>query len=137
MKGDDAAGLVAIHRLQQADLPDNLFRIDSGAVPENCTGVLRKIQPALVIFVDATDMGMEPGEIALFDSAQVEKVSGITHSLPFGVLIQYIKAEIGCEIWVLGIQPAQNEVLTSLSAVVDEAVERITEFFRRLGLEQK
>ncbi len=63
LKGDDASGLVTIHRLQEADLPDNLYRIDSGAVPENCTGILRKIQPALVIFIDAADMGMKPGGI--------------------------------------------------------------------------
>jgi len=129
LKGDDAAGLVVIQRLQQADLPDNLYRIDSGAVPENCTGVLRKLQPALVVFIDAADMGMDPGEVALFDSGQVDQVSGITHSLPFGVLVQYIKAEIGCDIWVLGIQPAQDELLASLSDAVQGAVERIVHFF--------
>jgi hydrogenase 3 maturation protease len=134
LRGDDAAGLVAIHQLQQADLPDNLYRIDSGAVPENCTGVLRKIKPALVIFIDAADMGFEPGAVALFDSDQLEQVSGITHSIPFGVLAQYIKTEIGCEVWVLGIQPAQNEVLAPLSDVVQGAVERIIDFFE--GLER-
>lgn len=129
LKGDDAAGLVVIHSLQDLDLSDNLYRIDSGAVPENCSGVLRKIQPALVIFIDAADMGMEPGDIALFDLEQIEQVSGITHSLPFGILCQYIKAEIDCEVWVLGIQPVQNELLAPLSDTVAESVNTITRFF--------
>jgi hydrogenase 3 maturation protease len=132
LKGDDAAGLVVIHQLQQANLPDNLYRIDSGAVPENCTGVLRKIQPALVVYIDAAEMGLEPGDVALFDSDQVGRVTGITHSLPFGVLVQYIKAEIDCDIWVLGIQPAQNEVLAPLSDVVGKAVEWIVDFFEKI-----
>ena len=134
LRGDDAAGLVAIHQLQQADLPDNLYRIDSGAVPENCTGVLRKIKPALVIFIDAADMGLEPGDVALFDSDQLEHVSGITHSIPFGILAQYIKTEIGCEVWVLGIQPAQNEVLAVLSDVIQGSVDQIVDYFE--GLER-
>lgn len=133
LRGDDAAGLVAIHQLQQADLPDNLYRIDSGAVPENCTGVLRKIKPALVVFIDAADMGLEPGDVALFDSDQLDQVSGITHSIPFGILAQYIKTEIGCEVWVLGIQPAQNEVLAPMSVAVTKSVNTITRFFINIG----
>ncbi len=129
LRGDDAAGLVLIDRLDSIELSNKQITwFSTGAVPENCTGQLRKIKPEHAILVDAAQMDLDPGQIAVIEPDTISGFSGSTHSLPFDIIIKYIREEIGCQVWILGIQPAHNEVLTSLSPQVRQAVKSIADF---------
>lgn len=129
LKGDDSIGIMIIEKLEKAGHTSKFLLINTGAVPENCTGILRRHQTELVIFIDAADISAQPGEIRLLHYSQMESDSIATHSIPFGMLCQYLVKEIGCDIWVLGIQPAQNNFLASISPEVDHAARTIVEWF--------
>ncbi len=129
LKGDDSVGIIIIERLEKAGLSSKYLLINTGAVPENCTGILRRHQPELVIFVDAADLYAQPGDIRLLHYSQMESYSISTHSIPFDMLCQYMVKEIGCDIWVLGIQPARNDFLASISPEADQAARVIVEWF--------
>ncbi len=128
LNGDDSAGLmVARALLARADHSDRLLVIDAGAAPENQTGVLRAFEPDLVLLVDAAQMGAEPGEVRWIAWQDTTGISASSHSLPPYMLAKFLAGDLGCEVALLGIQPAQNAFDTPLSAPVAAAVTRTAE----------
>jgi hydrogenase 3 maturation protease len=126
LRGDDGAG-IALARALQSVLPDEerLLVIDAGPAPENYTGPLRRFAPQLVLLVDAADMDRPPGTIGWASWQNLEGLGAFTHSLSPRVLASYLIAELGCEVRVVGIQPAQDAVTTELSPEVAEAVDTV------------
>lgn len=130
MRGDDAAGLLAIRKLiaigkekrARADAP---FFIEAGPLPESATGPLRRYAPDLAIFIDAADMGATPGAIAWLAPDDITGVSALSHALPLSTLFCFLQQELGCTTAMLGIQPTQMEFDTLPSAPVLKAVDQI------------
>lgn len=135
LNGDDAAGVLVARRLLQAlDERGSLWGSrssrwlieEAGLVPESFTGPLRRFGPEMVLLVDAAEMGLSPGEIALFDWSEAGGMSASTHTQPPSVLGRYLTAEFGCRVMLVGIQPAQlrfgQAVSPAIQAAVDELV---------------
>jgi hydrogenase 3 maturation protease len=128
LRGDDAAGIFAA-RLLMERLPhtEHLLVLDAGPVPENFTGPLRRFQPDLVILIDAAHMGALPGEIRWLDPQDTTGFSASTHSLPLHVFASYLAHELGCEVRLLGIQPANTGFDRELSPEVKTGVHQAVE----------
>lgn len=128
--GDDAAGIAVVRALEkkQGDLT-NLLVLEGGAAPENVTGRIRRFSPELVILVDSADMDLPPGAIAWLDLNEVDGLSATTHSLPLSVLAKYLRAEVGCEVGLIGIQPELLTFGAPLSPPVNKAVEELAAGF--------
>jgi hydrogenase 3 maturation protease len=126
--GDDAAG-PTVARALQASLADQdrLLVIDAGPAPENQTGRLRLFHPDLVLLVDAAQMNEIPGVVRWLSWQETTGISASTHSLPPYVLAQYLTAEFGCEVALLGIQPLRNLADQPLSPVVQAAVNEVVQ----------
>lgn len=137
LNGDDAVGILAVRALRArlGDQP-HLLLVEGGLAPENFTGPLRRFAPEWVILIDAAEMGCEPGAVAWVDWRQVDGLSASTHSLPPTVLGQYLMAELGCQLGLIGIQPGGLEFDAPLSPAaawaVDEVAAGLAEFFDRL-----
>lgn len=127
LRGDDAAGCVVAGSLQ-ALLADHggLLVLDSGPAPESQTGQLRRFQPALVIFVDAAQMGDPPGSVRWLPWEQTVGMSNSTHTLPIEMVARYLNATLGCEIFLIGIQPAAMTLGAPLTPAVQCAAEEVT-----------
>jgi hydrogenase maturation protease HycI len=124
LRGDDAAGLhVARGLLARRDLPPGWLVLETGPAPENFTGWLRRSTPEMVLLVDAAQMGGHPGEVRWLDWQDTTGMSASTHTLPLHLVAQYIERELHCPVWLVGIQPQQNEVGALLSPAVAQAVE--------------
>lgn len=121
--GDDGAGVSVVRALapRLASAPSVLL-IDAGVAPENFTGPLRRFRPDLIIEVDAADQGAQPGTVAWIDWRDADGVSASTHTLPPSVLASFLVAELGCEIRLIGIQPATLDDGEPLSPAVAAAV---------------
>lgn len=124
LRGDDSAGLLVARGLQHLQ-SNNLLIIDGGPAPENFSSKIKKFNPDLVIFIDAAHMDDPPGTIRWIPLESIDGMSASTHSLPLSILANFLFAELGCDVTVLGIQPAQNEIGSNLSASVQTAVEGI------------
>jgi hydrogenase 3 maturation protease len=143
LRGDDAAGLAVVRKLGEQFVPCSVLRIpyqddgrqyatrntqydclvlDGGPAPENQTGALRQFGPDLVVMVDAAQMDAPPGTVAWLDLEEIDGVSAVTHLLPLNMLARYLVHELNCVVGMIGIQPAQTEVLAELSVVVETAV---------------
>lgn len=130
LRGDDSAGLIVVRRLladERLKAITNLLILEGGPAPENQTGALRIFQPDLVLFVDAAHFDAPAGTLQLIPIETIDGMSASSHSLPLSMLAKYITFEFGCQVNVLGIQPAQNEVGTNLSPSVCKTVGEIVE----------
>ncbi|HET9909761.1 MAG TPA: hydrogenase maturation peptidase HycI [Anaerolineales bacterium] len=128
LRADDAAGMLVVSRLLKygSDFDQALIRvIQAGLAPENSTSELRAFAPHLVLFVDAADMGEVAGTIRWIDMEEISGISASTHSLPLSILAAYLIQEIDCQVALLGIQPASNDVGGPVSLEVLQAVEEI------------
>jgi hydrogenase maturation protease len=77
----------------------------AGTVPESITAPLRRYRPGQVLFLDAADMGVRPGTIAIIGPEQIQASLISTHVLPLPVVMDYIGQETGAGVTLLGIQP--------------------------------
>jgi hydrogenase 3 maturation protease len=124
--GDDAVGMrVAGHLSRLAEGQANLLAVQGGSAPENFTGTLRCFAPDLVLMVDAALMGLEAGGTGWLNWREADGFSASTHTLPLHILASYLTAELGCEVALLGIQPAQTEVGARLSPAVRRTAENV------------
>jgi hydrogenase 3 maturation protease len=137
LRGDDGAGIAVVRALQSALTNDEqLLMIEAGPAPENCTGPLRRFAPDQVLFVDAAQMGHPPGTIEWVSWQDMDGFGGSTHTLSPKVLATYLSGELGCQVTLLGIQPAHNAVDADLSPKVAEAVDTVVlSLLRALGRE--
>jgi hydrogenase 3 maturation protease len=130
--GDDAAGVVAARRLQ-AGLGGrkDILIMDAGGVPENCTGPLRRFKPDAVLLIDAAQMNADAGTIRFLSWHDVVGLQTSTHTFPLHILAQYLSDELGCHVFLIGIQPGSAVFDTPLSppaqAAVDELVASLTD----------
>jgi hydrogenase 3 maturation protease len=132
LRGDDSAGLMVVRQLFKHSHAENLLIIEGGPAPENVTGQIRAFHPDNVILIDAAHMDEPPGTVQWIPLDSIDGMSASSHSLPLSMLADYLIAEIGCEVFILGIQPAQNEIGSELSSPVQNAVDEIVFEMRKL-----
>jgi hydrogenase 3 maturation protease len=126
LNGDDGAGVRVVRALAAclAATP-GLLLIDGGVAPENYTGPLRRFRPDLIVEIDAAHQDQPPGTLAWIDWREADGMSASTHTLPPSVLAAYLTSELGCQIALIGVQPASLEMGHPLSPAVAAAVDRL------------
>jgi hydrogenase maturation protease HycI len=126
LRSDDAAGVMIARRLS-ARLPerDNLLILDTGAVPESFTGPVRRFKPDFVLLIDAADLGLDPGSIEVLPWHAAGGFSAATHALPVSVLAEYLNQQLGCQVYLLGIQPASLNFLEKMTPSGKQAVRAV------------
>lgn len=104
MMGDDGAGPLLAQMC--AENPQGNWQvIDGGSAPENDVVAIRELKPSRLLIVDATDMGLNPGDIRVVDPDDIaEMFLMTTHNMPLNYLIDQLKEDTG-EVIFLGIQP--------------------------------
>ncbi|POT56410.1 hydrogenase maturation peptidase HycI [Citrobacter amalonaticus] len=124
MMGDDGAGpLLAQMCAEQAK--GNWIVIDGGSAPENDIVAIRERHPDRLLIVDATDMGLNPGEIRIIDPDDIaEMFMMTTHNMPLNFLIDQLKDDVG-EVIFLGIQPDIVGFCYPMTQAIKEAVETV------------
>lgn len=124
MMGDDGAGPRLAELCAEQPL-SGWTVVDGGAAPENDIGFLREQRPQHLVIVDATDMGLAPGEMRIIDENDIADMSMMTtHNLPLTFLIQQLREDIP-QITFVGIQPDVVAFYYPMSAAVEQAVNRL------------
>lgn len=85
-------------------------------------GAIRRFAPALVILVDAAEMGDPPGMIRWLDWRDADGLDASTHALPASMLARYLIAELSCEVAVIGIQVQDTSLGVAVSPPVRRAI---------------
>ena len=100
--GDDGVGPMVAGLLAEMGVDPV---IDSGASPELDTWRIRELDPDTVLFVDAVDLGSAAGAMALLAPADLRSSGFDTHRAPIKLTMEYLESELGCQCYLLGIQP--------------------------------
>ena len=126
LRGDDAVGLFAVRR-PNAALPENgaLLVIEAGPAPENLTGVLRRFEPDLVVFVDAAGLDAVAGTVRWVSMDEITGLGASTHALPLATLAGFLTAQLGCAVGLIGVRPGDTGIGAPLTAQVEAAVNEI------------
>jgi hydrogenase 3 maturation protease len=146
LNGDDAVGVVIADQLitiLSALTPTGSMQfkaINTGPVPENFTGALRKYAPHFVLMIDAAQMGKTEGFIRWIALDEIAGFSASTHGLPLALLASYLVDQLACQVALIGIQPGSSptgnyDELAPLSPTVNRAARKITQFLQRLFVE--
>ncbi|MBF7956654.1 hydrogenase maturation peptidase HycI [Rahnella victoriana] len=124
MMGDDGAGPRLAELCAEQPL-SGWAVVDGGAAPENDIGFLREQRPQHLVIVDATDMGLAPGEMRIIDENDIADMFMMTtHNLPLTFLIQQLREDIP-QITFVGIQPDVVAFYYPMSAAVEQAINRL------------
>ena len=118
--GDDGLGPVFARAFRHPDWRG----IAAGTVPENYTGLVRRLHPDLLVLLDAADMGLPPGTLRRLSPADVRARDFGTHAPSIGQLADFL-ADCAGRVVVLGIQPASVAPGARLSAPVRAALKSL------------
>jgi hydrogenase 3 maturation protease len=129
----DRLGMHAAREIEKHHLPGVEVFL-AGTVPESITGPLRRYQPDHVLFLDAADMGVQPGTIAIIEPDRVQASLISTHVLPLTVVMEYVERETGAGVTLLGIQPnlsgADRDLTDQDLAYLDRNLRVLTSILR-------
>lgn len=124
MMGDDGAGPMLAELMEQRPIA-GWVAVNGGSAPENMVHQVRALQPKSVVVVDASDMGLAPGEIRIVDPDDIAEMFIMsTHNMPLNFLIDQLREDID-EVVFLGIQPDLVAFYFPISENVAQAVQRV------------
>ena len=118
--GDDGAGNYVADQFRAP----GWITVDCGTIPENFTGTVRREHPEVLLFIDAADMALSPGEFRIVRPGDIAAVTFGTHSLPLNLLMEYLAECAGAVIFI-GIQPGRTVPGEGLSGPVREGADRL------------
>jgi hypothetical protein len=75
-----------------------------------------------VVVIDAARMGQPPGTLLRIDPSDPRAAGASTHTLPLPVFCEYVAETLGCEVTLLGIEPADTSFGEGLTPAVERAV---------------
>jgi len=132
LRGDDAAGPLTADlladRLGSGERPTGLELevIDADVMPESYTRPLRESGADAVVFIDAVDMGLRPGELRIVPKELIDSKLPCSHSLPMSYVMGYVNEKVPV-VELVGVQAAStglfldagDEVLKACQALCD------------------
>lgn len=135
LRGDDAAGLEAVHRWQETypvTAADPRLRVEQAGMPGlELIDLLKDAKCALL--VDAVQSGATPGTLHLVKPEQVvsfDTGSGSAHGWGIAetiVLAHELRYSLPDQIFILGIEAASFEMGASLNTAVADSLARAAE----------
>lgn len=142
MRRDDGAGIAVLRQIESViagEVPeggirkraeDDILFVYGGEAPEDRVDELISAGPTHVLFFDAADLGLEPGDAAFLPREELERLSTAsvsTHKLPLMLTVVLIERDTGARCALVGIQPGDVGFGEGLSAPVATAVERVAQ----------
>ncbi|OPY29352.1 MAG: hydrogenase 3 maturation protease [Methanocella sp. PtaU1.Bin125] len=121
-RGDDAVGPAVIDMLADR-VPQ---AIDAGPAPENVTGLIKRLKPSAVVFIDALLFrDLPPGTPAIVETGDIRHLGESTHTLSLDVVMEYLKAETGADVFMIGVQPERIADGEGMTPGLETATEKI------------
>lgn len=121
MRGDDAIGPALIDHIKD-EVP---HAIDADGVPENVTASIRRLNPKVIIFLDAASLGEAPGSARIVEAGEMQKLESSVHNFSLDVVMEYLEAAAGADVFLVGVQPERIGEGESISPELKKPLEDI------------
>jgi hydrogenase 3 maturation protease len=122
LRGDDGFGPALIEQIQGKV---GFICIDAGSAPEKFLGVIVKEEPDTILFVDAADLDLEPGQYRILEPADILKCGLTTHDMSSRMLIEFLENQTRANILMLGVQPQHLLLGEAMSPSLTETLDEI------------
>jgi hydrogenase 3 maturation protease len=129
-KGDDAAGPLCADLLIKRfvnKIPVHIQIINTGEIPENFTGDIRRFNPKRVLIIDAVIAGNKPGTIFIVNPEKIDNTDVSTHRMSLTMFCRFLEESIGCRTLIIGIEPERVDLDTKVSKNVQNSIEYLTD----------
>jgi hydrogenase 3 maturation protease len=126
IRSDDFVGVKVVQDLQ-GKTSRNVYLIESETVPESFTQEILDFNATHVLLIDASILGLKPGESDLVDPSQLNHSPAFsTHVLPLRIFCEYIAKAGKAKIGLVLIEPKKTDFGEGLTPEVDDAAKTIT-----------
>ncbi len=137
LRGDDGVGSIVARKLRRAfawvppaDSPEGaevttVAIVDGEEIPESYLDVLEAARPAVVVLVDAADLGGAPGSLTLLEGEGLADHTTFTHRTPLAPLVRFLEQRTGAKVLLAAIQPGGERWEESLSGEVEDTANRL------------
>jgi hydrogenase 3 maturation protease len=137
LRGDDGVGSVVARKLRRAfawvpagepadeGAVATVAVVDAEEIPESFLGVLEAARPAVVVLVDAAELGCEAGSLVLLEGARLQGQATCTHRTPLAPVARYLEQRTGAAVILAGIQPGCQRWGDALSSEVSDTANRL------------
>ena len=130
LRGDDGFGSALIEQIQGKV---GFICIDAGSAPEKFLGVIVKEEPDTILFVDAADLDLEPGQYRILEPADIVKCGLTTHDMSSRMLIEFLENQTKANILMLGVQPQHLLLGEAMSPCLTETLDEIQMLIQEAG----
>ncbi len=121
IRHDDFVGVKIVRDLQ-GRVSGKVHLVECETVPESFMDEIADFKPSHVLLLDAALLGLEPGEIRLYDPCKIVDIPAIsTHSLPVRVFCDYVTELTKAKIALLLVEPKDTDFGEGLSSEVSAA----------------
>ena len=127
LKAEDGAGPLLIEKLKGKT---KAVCIDAGSTPESYTATIARENPDTILLVDATHLGLNPGQYEVLKADDILKSGFTTHDISPAMFIDYLKKNINANIYMLGIQPENISLGEEMSESVKKSLDEITKLIK-------
>lgn len=136
-RGDDGVGSIVARKLRRAfawvpaDEPAGDERVatvavvDAEEIPESYLDVLEAARPAIVVLVDAAEMGGAPGSLTVVEGTRLDDHTTCTHRTPLAPVARYLEQRTGAAVLLAGIQPGARLWGEALTEEVEDTANRL------------
>jgi hydrogenase maturation protease len=124
LRGDDAAGIELVQRLQAQGYPHTLI-VESN--PENYLQRIAGMPGEVRLWVDIVNFAGEPGSWRIFSHSEIGHFAISTHNFSLELIFDFLHALRPVPDFCLGIQPEQTALGASLSPVVRKTIGELTQ----------
>jgi hydrogenase 3 maturation protease len=125
-RGDDGVGALLAQQLSSGK---KFHVVDGEDMPENYTDRVRAFQPQTIILVDAVESGVPPGDVLVLRAKDLNGYGSSVHHPSLRPLMNYLEAETGAQVVLLGIQRHPEAKSGGLSGEVDETLRIMKSIF--------
>ena len=130
LRGDDGFNPALIEQIQGKV---GCICIDAGSAPEKFLGVIVKEEPDTILFVDAADLDLEPGQYRILEPADIVKCGLTTHDMSSRMLIEFLENQTKANIFMLGVQAQHVSLGEAMSPCLTETLDEIQMLIQEAG----
>lgn len=117
-RGDDAAGLLFLDKLQETDSFAGAAFLKVFTNPENYLQQILDTKAKVIIFIDAARFGGDAGEIKWLDGYEIDTAGISTHAFSIRLVEKYLLNNRQFAFRYLGIEPLWTDVGDHISPLV-------------------
>jgi len=131
MRGDDMVGPYVVDILKKKlenGKPEGfeLEIIDADVMPENYSKPMRESGADLILFIDAVDMGLEPGELRMVPKDLIDATIPCSHNLPMSYVMGYVNEKVE-RVELVGVQISRTGLFEEMTDVARDACSRLAD----------